>query len=270
MIHQLNIYGKDKVQVAIDRLRAFEPKEGYYLCFSGGKDSCVIKALADMAGVKYDAHYNVTTVDPPELVQFIKREHPDVSRDIARYDDGTQITMENLIAQNRMPPTRIVRYCCAALKERGGEGRFCVTGVRWHESARRKNSRNLVEEQGKRGRKIFSTDNLAEAEAKIFRFCHQHHKKILNPIIEWTNAEVWEFLREYEVPYCELYDKGYKRLGCVGCPMNVNAARELDAYPAIKKRYLRAFGTMLAARKRDGLAMVWETAEEVMDWWLRA
>lgn len=58
MIGQLNINGMDKVETAIKRLQTFEPPEGYYLCFSGGKDSVAIKALADMAGVKYDAHYN--------------------------------------------------------------------------------------------------------------------------------------------------------------------------------------------------------------------
>ena len=48
MIHQLNMYGKDKVQVAIERLQSFEPKEeGYALAFSGGKDSVVVKKLAD-------------------------------------------------------------------------------------------------------------------------------------------------------------------------------------------------------------------------------
>ena len=78
MIHQLDINGNDKVDKAIMRLKTYEPEEGYYLCFSGGKDSCAIKALADMAGVKYDAHYNVTGIDPPELVQFIKTEHADV------------------------------------------------------------------------------------------------------------------------------------------------------------------------------------------------
>ena len=69
MIGQLNIFGKDKVQVAIERFKTFEPPEGYFLAFSGGKDSVVIKALADMAGVKYDAHYSISSVDPPELVR---------------------------------------------------------------------------------------------------------------------------------------------------------------------------------------------------------
>lgn len=61
--------------MSIERLKAFEPEEGYYLAFSGGKDSVVCKALLDMAGCKYDAVYRVTSVDPPELVRFIKEKH---------------------------------------------------------------------------------------------------------------------------------------------------------------------------------------------------
>lgn len=144
MIHQLDFNGNDKVDKAIMRLQAYEPKEGYYLCFSGGKDSCVIKALADMAGVKYDAHYSVSSVDPPELVRFIKDVHPDVEFTYPRDKDGNRITMWNLIPKKSMPPTRIVRYCCAILKEQGGKGRLKVTGVRWDESVRRKKSHSEV------------------------------------------------------------------------------------------------------------------------------
>lgn len=143
MIHQLNIHGKDKVQVAIDRLKAFEPTEGYYLAFSGGKDSVVIKALADMAEVKYDAHYNLTSVDPPELVQFIKT-FDDVKIEIPRDKDGKQITMWNLIPKKKMPPTRVVRYCCKELKEMGGKGRMVITGVRWAESSNRKQNQGEI------------------------------------------------------------------------------------------------------------------------------
>lgn len=127
-IYQLNISGKDKVQTAIERLKRFEPEDGYYLAFSGGKDSVTIKALADLAGVKYDAHYSITSVDPPELVNFIKYEHPDVIRDRQHWKtDGTYhkagdpVTMWNLISEKTMPPTRLARYCCQYLKEEGGE-----------------------------------------------------------------------------------------------------------------------------------------------------
>lgn len=135
---------ENKVEKAIEALKLFEPPEGYYVAFSGGKDSVCIKALCDMAGVKYDAHYRITSVDPPELVRFIKQYHPDVSMDYPRYDDGTVATMWNLIPKKKMPPTRLVRYCCDVLKESGGEGRLCVTGVRWAESRNRKENQGLV------------------------------------------------------------------------------------------------------------------------------
>ena len=153
MIHQLDFNGLDKVDKAIMRLQTYEPEEGYYLCFSGGKDSCVIKALADMAKVKYDAHYSVSSVDPPELVRFIKDKHPDVAFDYPRDKDGKVVTMWNLIPTKTMPPTRIVRYCCAYLKEQGGKGRLKVTGVRWDESTRRKVSHGEVTFMDKKAKK---------------------------------------------------------------------------------------------------------------------
>lgn len=223
MIHQLNIYGKDKVDVAIDRLKTVEPPEGYYLAFSGGKDSCVLKALADMAGVKYDAHYNNTGIDPPEAVRFIREYHPDVIFETPRDENGKRITMWSMIPKEKLPPTRIARYCCETLKEAGGMGRFVITGVRWSESAKRKNNRHLLEEQGKRGKKIFSTDNVDDAP--MFKFCHEKSKRLLNPIIDWTTEEVWEFIHEYEIPYCKLYDEGMQRIGCIGCPMGGGVAQ---------------------------------------------
>ncbi|GAH62141.1 unnamed protein product, partial [marine sediment metagenome] len=71
-LSQLNLEGLDKVEAAIKLLRDHEPPEGYFLAFSGGKDSVVIYDLAIKAGVWFDAHYNVTGIDPPEIVKFIK------------------------------------------------------------------------------------------------------------------------------------------------------------------------------------------------------
>ena len=55
--------------------------------------------------------------------------------------DGSRVTMWNLIPRKLIPPTRLVRYCCAELKEGGGKGRFIATGVRWAESAARRKNR---------------------------------------------------------------------------------------------------------------------------------
>ena len=68
----------DRVKTAIKALKEFEPEEGYYVAFSGGKDSVVIQRLVEMAKVKHDTHYNVTTIDPPDIVYFIRKEYPNV------------------------------------------------------------------------------------------------------------------------------------------------------------------------------------------------
>lgn len=267
MIHQLDFNGIDKVEKAIKRLQLYEPPEGYYLCFSGGKDSVVIKALADMAGVKYDAHYNISSVDPPELVRFIKEQHPDVIMEHPRDKDGNIITMWNLIPKKSMPPTRVVRYCCAYLKETGGKGRLKVTGVRWAESTRRKKSHSevtfadkkaikAIEQElsdedfllTKQGGVVLRLDN--RENARIVEMCYKTHTTMVNPIIDWTDAEVWEFIHEYNVPYCCLYDEGFKRLGCIGCPMGSVKQRnfEFERYPKYKNLYLLAFEKMIENR----------------------
>ena len=126
----------DRIARAIALLREHEPPEGYYLAFSGGKDSCVIKKLAQMAGVKFDAWYNNTTIDPPELVRFIKREHADVQWNTARDSSGKSRgnMLYRIETAPKVPPTRRGRWCCAEYKEGGGKGRVKVMGVRAEES----------------------------------------------------------------------------------------------------------------------------------------
>lgn len=265
MLHQMNIYGKDRVQQAIERIKLFEPEEGYYLAFSGGKDSVCVKALMDMSGVKYDAHYNVTSVDQPELVKFVKT-FKDVEFNYPTDKDGKVITMWRLIPRNKIPPTRIARYCCKYLKEGSGVGRFVVTGVRQAESAKRKSRGGLELSDSKSAkREKFDPDNPSQ---ELIHICPTKAQRILNPIIDWSTEDVWEFIHEYDIPYCKLYDEGFDRLGCVGCPMTKNKKAELERLPKIKKLYMRAFEKMLKARKEAGLKTSWKTPEEVYDWWL--
>ena len=278
-----------KVATSIERIKAFEPEEGYYLAFSGGKDSVACKALLDMAGVKYDSHYRVTSVDPPELVRFIRDKHPDVGRDIPRYSDGKPITMWNLIPKKLMPPTRVARYCCASLKESGGDGRMTVTGVRWSESVNRKQNQGSVTMMGKgaskelgdnanfqstvRGGVVLTNDN--EESRRMVEQCYRRHKTTVNPIIEWTDRDVWDFIHAENVPFCELYNEGFHRLGCIGCPLARQHNREIEfaRWPRYKLAYLKAFDRMLAERQRRGkLDDSWRmgtTAQDVFNWWMQ-
>jgi len=119
----------EKVKKAIERLKLFEPEDGYHLAYSGGKDSDSIKILAELANVKFEAIYNLTSVDAPETVKYIKTQK-DVKISIPRNKGGKHITMWNLIVKKGMPPTRFIRYCCKDLKESAGKSKVVVTGVR--------------------------------------------------------------------------------------------------------------------------------------------
>jgi len=241
MLIETDLFGakRDKVATAIERIRTFEPPEGYYVAFSGGKDSVVILDLVKRSGVKFDAHYNITGIDPPELFYFIRDQHPEVQR------HRPEMTMWRLIVKKRMPPTRRVKYCCEYLKEGGGSGRKVITGIRWAESQRRKASRRMIET------------------------CYKDKSKTyLNPIIDWENKDVWDYIRKNNLPYCRLYDEGFKRLGCIMCPENSKREKEISRWPRYYQKYLRAFGECIEKRKMDGLPTTWDTPEQMMKWWL--
>ena len=277
----------DKVQASIDILKMFEPHEGYYLAFSGGKDSQCIYHLAKMAQVKFDAHYAVTSVDPPELVKFIKDNYPDVKFEIPHDGDGKFVTMWNLIPQKRLPPTRVVRYCCDVLKESNGKYRVTLTGVRKSESPRRKANQGTITlpsvgkkvqkqledmnadfTRNKSGGVILNYDN--DETKNIVEHCYRTTKTLINPIIDWEENDVWEFLNSNNVPHCCLYDEGFKRLGCIGCPLSSNQEQELERWPKYKEHYLTAFKKMLESRKSNGITNdEWQTANDVMNWWLK-
>lgn len=105
---------KEKEENAKTLLRLMSSQDPLYVCYSGGKDSDVIRILAELSGCNYELHHNLTTVDAPETVyyvrQFVKPENI----------HKPERTMWKLIEDKMMPPTRIARYCCAELKERGG------------------------------------------------------------------------------------------------------------------------------------------------------
>ena len=286
---------EQKVQKSIERLKAFQPDEGYYLAFSGGKDSVVCKALLELGGCKYDATYRVTSVDPPELVRFIKKQHPDVKREVPRYSDtirdeklrGKPITMWNLIPKEKYPPTRLSRYCCRNLKENGGDGRITVTGVRWAESVNRQRNSGVlgVHSTGEDSEALIETGNFIKHKSggviltndnddsrRLVESCYKRHKTNLNPIIDWSDKDVWDFIRAHKIPYCSLYDEGETRLGCIGCPMaNKGREKQFIRWPKYKAAYILAFDKMIKARQNAGLHKIekfGDTGQDTFNWWM--
>lgn len=269
---------------AIQRLKAFEPEDGYRIRYSGGKDSDVIRILAELSGVKHTLVNSHTTVDAPETVNYIKT-IPNIVIDYPHYEDGTPKSMWNLIEKHKMPPTRFVRYCCEELKEVGGKGKLSVTGVRWAESPKRSESAGVVKILGKpkrnqktadeigadyrvskQGGLIMNQDN--DRSRRMVEQCYRTSSTLVNPIVEWTDADVWEFLNHYGCESNPLYQCGFKRIGCIGCPIaGKNRYKEFARYPQYKKNYIKAFDRMLKNMPNKS-KVEWENGLDVFKWWM--
>ena len=266
----------DKVAVAIQNLKSYEAialdkfdsngENGYYVCISGGKDSSVIQQLCIMAGVKCQFYHSHTGLDHPETVYFIRREQKRLKE--LGYELKIEMPKEpiwKIVKRKGMLPTRLVRYCCSELKEgNGGKDRFIVTGVRRAESVNRKDE-SLVVSRGKtkKDRVIIQNDNTENRRS--IEQCTLRGTIALNVIVDWTDDEVWEFIETYNCPYNPLYDRGYKRVGCVGCPMSSRKRQELDENPKYKAMWMRMCEYLV-----NNTNCKVKTAQELYDWWTEA
>ena len=231
---------------------------GYYLAFSAGKDSQALYHIAELAGVKFEAHMNLTSVDPPEVIRFVKQAYPEV--DLIK----PKKSIYQHAIEKQILPTMRVRWCCAEYKENAGAGRVTLIGIRHQESSRRA-KRNEVEISNrkfsgtlegldeyrqelkvKRARRKSKKDgvNITNADQEQTLGCISGKESILiSPIIHWTEQDVWEFLNKVmEVPHCSLYDEGWHRLGCIGCPMSSAKQKQIEnmRYPHVKRNWIKA------------------------------
>ena len=241
MLKEITLFGvEDKVETAIERLQHFEPPEGYYLAFSGGKDSIVIKELAKMAGVKHDSHYSVTTIDPPPLVYYIREHHSDVIWDRPSVPFIKKMETKGF-------PSRRFRWCCALYKENGGNGRCVITGIRSAESYNRSR------------RKIYEHCYSGGYKSKNKTFC--------NPIIDWADSDVWDFIKERKLVYCSLYDEGWKRIGCLFCPMSRKMrAVHAERFPGYRRAFIKAFEKFHSLDWPS--VRKWKNGEAMFEWWI--
>ena len=295
------LQGKIDESYKVLRLAA-EMSQTYYekpliLTYSGGKDSDVLVQLAieclDMND--FEILNSHTTVDAPETVYYIRERFKEWEAQgikctvhYPHYKDGRPMSMWSLIVDAKFPPTRIQRYCCKKLKEVTTPNRFIAVGVRAAESINR------------RGREVFATRGKSKKDAYYYYYSHveevfreslektegdvknespwdctfiQKAKKndelMCNPIYQWTDADVWDFIHDRGMKYNPLYEKGFNRVGCIGCPMSSNRLRDFAKYPKYKELYIKAFDRMLKKYTNKSQKEDWKTGEDVFKWWTK-
>lgn len=250
--------------------------KGGHVMDSGGKDSTVLKEIAwkchEKYGLQYDIVHNHTTIDAPETVYFVRRERErERGRGIEYTISYPEMSFDQLCLKKGMLPTRIKRFCCNYLKEKTqiDEGRLVstITGVRRNESTARKKNQGAVTMIGaeelkdgvidgvnftktdKGGVVLLNYDNSENVE--MVYTCFRTNKRLVNPLINWTDDDVWRYIRDNKLPYNPLYECGWNRVGCVGCPMAGNSGRtqQFARYPKYKERYIRIADRIVEKQK---------------------
>lgn len=239
-----------------------DPEDGFFNTFSGGKDSQALFYIMKLSGVKFKTHMSLTSIDPPEVIRFVRREYPSVEMikpKMSIYDMACK--------KKHLMPTRTLRWCCAEYKECTGAGKVTTIGIRHEESAKRK-KRGEVSTNIKSKRTEQSFDQFSEHQEKMVTCVSGKDKILLSPIIHWTEKDVWEFLNDViQAPHCELYDRGHHRIGCLCCPMSTyrQKQREIKEYPHIKRQWLKAIQTLIDTGYVDHN---FTNPEDGFNWWI--
>ena len=245
---------RDIILKAVPLALRYDPDKGFFVGFSGGKDSQALYHMMQLCDVPMHAYFSPTSIDPAENIRFIRKNYPEV--EFTKIDKSIFDVFRGM----KVLPSMKIRWCCAYFKEKGGEGKVVCTGVRKAESVRR-SKRNEIEVSGhkfsghmdefedwqekriRKKMKNLNQDQFSDAKQTEVRCINGKDKILLNPIIEWSEDDVWEFLNKVvEVPHCELYDEGYARIGCVGCPMATtkNQIKQFKRWPHVKEKWIRA------------------------------
>lgn len=222
----------DYIAEAVDFLRQHEPLDGFFVGFSGGKDSIVALHLCKLAGVRHQAFYSCTRIDPPEMYQFIRLHYPDVGWLYPKESVYTTICQ-------KFPPLRMHRWCCDALKKEPAKNhplKHRVMGLRAEESVRR------------------------ASRPRVDSFFGQTTYKA---IFRWPEWAVWEAIDAWALPYPRLYDEGFNRIGCVVCPYLLGTSpgavrqREMSQqrWPGIWKAYKHAVVRWWNAKRAEKPAL---------------
>ena len=234
---------------------------GYWVGFSGGKDSQVLLDLVRRSGVPYTAHYNVTSIDPPDNVYFIRKHYPEV--EFLHPEEN----FFKLVEKKGLPSvTR--RWCCERLKERSSPGNVILTGVRAEESLKRAKYEQVQirsrrkENQHSNGRTI---DNIMQAQHRCIK---GKDSIMIFPLLNWTSQDIWNYIHQHDLPMNPCYLKN-NRVGCMFCPF---ASRKTiltycQQYPSFYKLLLKSLAIYIN-NTPSNVNRLLNNAEDVFKWWL--
>ena len=224
----------DLIADSIDIIHQFKEHIPLHVAFSGGKDSIVLAELVDMTGLPYHLTYHDTTIDPPDVRQFIRKNYPDTI-----FTRPKKTFWQYMV--EKFPPSCLRRWCCDKVKHGTDKSKFVITGVRKEESRKR---------------------------AKYLPIEKVGSQTICQPILEWPEWAIWEFIEGNHLSYPDIYDAGIDRVGCVICPNRPYKIHKIwrERYPIYYKVFEKHFARWIV-EKRGFELNKYDLQGAITDWY---
>lgn len=255
----MNLFQDEIENTAIERIQKFAKiakTMGFEVAlgFSGGKDSQVCYDLCKRSGIAFKAYFN-HCFESNVTIRFIRENYPDV---IFR-----RVVKEGFIRNIRLNhggflPTIQSAYCCADYKHNPKSVDDCsIVGIRKAESANRR-TRTAFEAKNK---------TVMKRNKALFNDYFEEHCQStgtagiiqLKPIIDWTDTDVCDYIKKYNLPVNPEY-KTSKRVGCIVCPKTNFTSNYIGLI-----KYPKLIDAFISAREKGGLDIDWMITSENLD-----
>jgi len=262
------------IKIKLSKIRIQEWYEYYdgkvYVAFSGGKDSTVLLHLVRSLYPDIPAVFVDTGLEYPEVRDFVKNTknviwlkpninfkqvlekygYPVISKMQARFISDVQNKNEKNKATTNLRLTGYNRFgvYCPSMKISNKWLYLIDSDIKISEkccNVMKKQPFSKFEKDTKRKPfvAIMADESKNREKSYLQKGCNLYskNKPLSTPIAFWVEADIWEYLKMFNVSYCKIYDMGEKRTGCMFCMFGVHLEKGENRFQRMKKAHPKQY-----------------------------
>lgn len=268
---KLNLSLEKKEEHALRVLRIFysHPKVNgkVYVSFSGGKDSTVLLHLVRRQFKETIGVFCDTGLEFPEIRQFVKNceniriikpknkfkniiekyGYPFPSKEQAFYIEQYKTTKSEKLQKIRIENKNF------SISEKW---KFLINS-KFNVSSKccdflKKNPFKIFEKQT--GLKPIIGTKIIDSELRRQKYgitgCNSFEGKIASrPLSIWTDKDIWDYIKKYNLNYSKIYDMGYERTGCVFCLFGISQEKNPNRLQILEKTHPKLYNYVMKELK---------------------